>query len=163
MDWVIRPIMGRHGFTLSFNMESKDGGGAVVTGTLLHRDGHSKSASVPLALDAGAGRNNLQAMGSTLAYGKRYCAEMLLNIVRKSEDDDGVSGGKRLITADQVKELAALCEQSGRVEVTLLERMFSGLIHSFEEVEVGQSYVQVKNMLQQIIAQRAKADKGVAP
>jgi hypothetical protein len=30
-------------------------------------------------------------MGSTLSYGKRYTAEMLLNIVREGDDKDGRS------------------------------------------------------------------------
>jgi hypothetical protein len=42
-----------------------------------------------LQLDTGPGRNQNQAMGSTLSYGKRYTAEMLLNIVREGEDTDG--------------------------------------------------------------------------
>lgn len=108
MDDVLRPLMEREGFTLSFNMETKDGGGAVVCGTLLHTDGHSRTVSVPLALDAGAGRNNLQAMGSTLSYGKRYCAEMLFNIVREGADDDGKLGGTAFITAAQVAEIEQL-------------------------------------------------------
>lgn len=108
MDDVLRPLMEREGFTLSFNMETKDGGGAVVSGTLLHIDGHSRTVTVPLALDAGAGRNNLQAMGSTLSYGKRYCAEMLFNIVREGADDDGKLGGTVFITAVQVAEIEQL-------------------------------------------------------
>lgn len=107
IDKVIRPLMTEEGFTLSFDSQprSADGGGLIVTGTLLHRDGHSRSASMPLALDTGPGRNNLQAMGSTLSYGKRYVAEMLLNIVREGEDDDGFAGGSEPISAEETAEL----------------------------------------------------------
>lgn len=113
MDDVLRPLMEREGFTLSFNMETKDGGGAVVSGTLLHIEGHSRTVTVPLALDAGAGRNNLQAMGSTLSYGKRYCAEMLFNIVREGADDDGKLGGTVFISAAQVAEIEQLITSGG--------------------------------------------------
>ncbi len=108
IDRIIRPLMAEEGFTLSFDSAPRpgEGGGLVVTGTLLHRDGHSKSASMPLALDTGPGRNNLQAMGSTLSYGKRYCAEMLLNIVREGDDDDGAAGGSEPITDEECAELA---------------------------------------------------------
>lgn len=107
IDRVIRPLMTTEGFTLSFDAQPRgsDGGGLVITGTLLHRDGHSRSASMPLALDTGPGRNNLQAMGSTLSYGKRYCAEMLLNIVREGDDDDAFRGGSEPITDEEVAEL----------------------------------------------------------
>ena len=78
MDSVVAPLLRQEGFTLAFDCQAKDGGGAIITGTLLHRDGHTRSSSIPLSLDSGAGRNNLQAMGSTLSYGKRYTTEMLL-------------------------------------------------------------------------------------
>jgi len=106
MDKVIRPLMAREGFTLSFDSASRvgEGGGLVVTGTLMHKDGHSRTASMPLALDTGPGRNNLQAMGSTLSYGKRYCTEMLLNIVREGQDDDGATGEDIAMISDEQKE-----------------------------------------------------------
>jgi hypothetical protein len=108
IDTIISPLLVEKGFRLTFDSQPRqgDGGGLVVTGTLLHRDGHSRAASMPLALDTGPGRNNLQAMGSTLSYGRRYCAEMLLNIVREGDDDDGVKGGDELVTDQQVAELS---------------------------------------------------------
>lgn len=116
MDTVIRPLMRQEGFTLSFDMEHREGGGAVVVGTLLHQDGHSRSARIPLPADGGAGRNNLQAMGSTLSYGKRYCAEMLLNIVREGADDDGDKGGAEYITTAQAKEIRSALKALGADE-----------------------------------------------
>lgn len=92
MDKVIRPLMAEEGFVLSFDSVPDERGVMItVTGTLLHRDGHHRCASMLLQLDSGPGRNNLQAMGSTLSYGKRYTAEMLLNIVREGDDKDGRS------------------------------------------------------------------------
>jgi hypothetical protein len=88
MDKVIRPLMAEEGFVLTFDSTPQQGG-CIVTGTLLHRDGHSRTSSMFLSLDTGPGRNDLQAMGSTISYGKRYAAEMLLNIVREGADNDG--------------------------------------------------------------------------
>jgi len=106
IDKIIGPLLHEHGFRLTFDSQPRpgDGGGLIITGTLLHRDGHSRSASMPLPLDSGQGRNNLQANGSTLSYGKRYCAEMLLNIVREGEDNDG-AGSTEPIDAESVKRL----------------------------------------------------------
>lgn len=108
IDEVIRPHLIGNGFTLGFTTTDRqgDGGGMVVTGTLRHRDGHSVSATMALPLDTGPGRNNLQARGSSLSYGRRYVAEMLLNIVREGDDDDGVAGGDEPITDQQVAELS---------------------------------------------------------
>jgi hypothetical protein len=143
MDDVLRPLMEREGFTLSFNMETKDGGGAVVSGTLLHIDGHSRTVTVPLALDAGAGRNNLQAMGSTLSYGKRYCAEMLFNIVREGADDDGKLGGTEFITAAQAAEIEALLADGGPPRDPFLEWIGAVRVENIQAAD----YAKVVNSL----------------
>lgn len=156
MDKVLRPIMERHGFTLRFDMAMREGGGAVITGTLLHIAGHSASASIPLALDSGPGRNNLQAMGSTMSYGRRYVAEMLFNIVRKGDDDDGVSGGKRFISRADADLLRGLCREAKRQEGPFLDRLFGGQVHSFDEIEAGPGFIAAKNTLEQVIAVQKK-------
>ena len=115
MDKVIRPLLAKHGFTLSFDSEAIEGG-LLVRGELMHRGGHVRRASMPLPFDTGPGRNQLQARGSTLAYGKRYCAEMLLNIVREGDDDDGTKGGTRFATDDEVAELQTLIKETGTNE-----------------------------------------------
>jgi hypothetical protein len=158
VDTVIRPIMTREGFTLSFDSEPRpgEGGGLIVTGKLMHRDGHVRTASIPLALDTGPGRNNLQAQGSTLSYGKRYCAEMLLNIVREGEDDDGKRGSTKFITPEQVEELVALCKQAKRQEMQIVERLSQGTLHAFHEIEVGPFFLAVKGTLEGIIHQQSR-------
>lgn len=88
MDRVIRPMMAEEGFSFNFTSEEKSSGHYVITGKLRHRDGHTETAQVVLPPNSGPGRNELQAMGGTLSYGKRYCAEMLLNIVREGDDTD---------------------------------------------------------------------------
>lgn len=123
MDEVIRPLLKAEGFTISFDSQPREGGGLIVTGHLLHRSGHSQTATIPLPLDIGPGRNNLQAVGSTLAYAKRYLVEMLLNLVRKSDDDDGNKGGVSYITPEQCEELQALIRETGTDEKRFLATM----------------------------------------
>lgn len=155
---IIEPMLEQEGFRLVFDSQPRagDGGGLIVTGTLLHRDGHSRSASMPLSLDTGPGRNNLQAMGSTLSYGKRYTAEMLLNVVREGQDDDGKTGGQRFITQEQADELRSLCKDVKRVEGQFLDQQFAGSVRSFEEIEVGQGYLAARATLH---ALKRRADK----
>lgn len=88
MDRILRPLLAEEGFALSFTSQTLSGGLYEITGTLLHRDGHFIKSSVALPPNTGPGRNELQAMGGALAYGKRYCAEMLCNIVREGQDTD---------------------------------------------------------------------------
>ena len=147
MARIIEPLMGEEGFTLSFNTKPRagDGGGATIVGTLTHIQGHGEEAEIPLPLDSGAGRNNLQAMGSTISYGKRYVAEMLLNIVRKGEDDDGVAGGTRYITDEQKGELVSLIQETNTDTVNFL-RTFGIETGGIDALEVG-AFMAAKNML----------------
>lgn len=118
MDRVLRPLMAEHGIRLSFTTQQREGGGAVVIATATHNNGKSTSAEIPLPLDTGPGRNNLQAMGSTISYGKRYGAEMLFNIVRVDapEEDDGMSFGADTISHEQFAELLSMMPDAGTTE-----------------------------------------------
>jgi len=93
IDAAIRPLLLGEGFTLSYssNPRTTDGGGMVVKGYLTHSAGHVRTAEIALALDNSGGKNNLQGMGSTFSYGKKYVAVMLLNLIFEDEDDDGRS------------------------------------------------------------------------
>lgn len=99
IDDMIRPIMTRYGFSVTYDRVPRqaDGGGFVVTGTLWHRGGHSITASFPLPLDSGPGRGNLQAAGSTDTYGQKYILIGFFRIVRKGSDDDGAMAGIRTL------------------------------------------------------------------
>jgi len=131
---IIQPLMDREGFTISFDTEerSREGGGSVVIGTLTHIDGHSKTARFSLPLDSGPGRNSLQAAGSTLSYGKRYVTELLLNIVRRGEDDDAHTAGIRYITVDQKNELIALMQETKTDTKAYLRHLG---VNSLDEIE----------------------------
>jgi hypothetical protein len=107
IDAAIRPILDAEGFALSFDTEQRigDGGGLIVTATLLHTAGHSRSASIPVPLDTSGAKNNIQGYGSALSYGRRYALCAVLNIVTEGEDDDGQRGGMEFIDAQAVKQL----------------------------------------------------------
>lgn len=139
VDAIIRPLLKKCGFSLTFNSTQKqgDGGGALVTGTLLHIGGHSKSASIPLALDSSGGKNNIQGMGSTLSYGKRYTTFMLLNIVTEGEDDDGVRGGMVFINDDEAAEVNKLIDDTGTNRDRFLESLKLANVSNIQKGELG--------------------------
>lgn len=111
IDKAVRPLLEAEGFSLSFDTVMKDGGGVVMTGTLAHKSGHKRCASLPLALDVSGGKNNIQAMGSTTSYGRRYTMCMLLNIVTVGEDDDATSA--EFVTHEQAVEIDVLARKVG--------------------------------------------------
>ncbi|WP_183750833.1 ERF family protein [Pseudochelatococcus contaminans] len=101
-DGII-PIISRHGFGLSFKI-AQNNNTVTVTATLLHNGGHKDSTDFVTAPDKGPGRNDIQAIGSAISYGKRYAACALLNIRVAGEDDDGRKAG---LTGDDVKPISA--------------------------------------------------------
>lgn len=157
IDTVIRPILQREGFSLSFDSAQRqgEGGGIVVTGKLSHIGGACRTASIPVPLDTSGGKNNIQGYGSAMSYGRRYTATALLNIVTEGEDDSGVRGGMRFISETDADELRDLMKRAGRQEGSFLDRLFGGSVRSIEEIEVGSGHLAAKSTLQAIIKQQA--------
>jgi hypothetical protein len=120
----IRPCLQRHGFALSFRTGTNAEGKIIVTGMLSHREGHAEETTVTLMHDSSGSKNAVQAVGSSLSYGKRYAAGLLLNITSRGEDDDGHEAGKPeappTITAEQVDHLRDLIQAEGRNEKRFL-------------------------------------------
>jgi hypothetical protein len=124
MDIVIRPLLAKHGFALSFT--SRDDKDAVtITGTLSGW-GWERNSTYTLPPDAGPGRNALQARGSSRRYAKRYITDDLCNVVRKGKDDDARGAMEALIDAAQVKMLETLIKRTETNEATFLKVMVTG-------------------------------------
>lgn len=107
---TVKPKLAEHGFSLTFRT-SHEGAAIRVVGVLGHRDGHQEETSLPLPADATGNKNNVQAWGSSISYGKRYVAMSLLGIATQ-DDDDGNKAGNGIITEDQIKELHALIKDA---------------------------------------------------
>jgi len=86
---VLRPILVRHGFGLSFRTEWPDPSTIKVIGLLTHRDGHERTSEFLAAADTSGSKNAIQARGSAVSYGRRYTTKDLLNITTRGADDDG--------------------------------------------------------------------------
>lgn len=111
----IAPVLAAHGFALTFKVNRADGM-VSVTGFLFHEQGHSEETTLDLPVDTGPGRNAVQAVGSSVSYGKRYVAGALLNFVsRDMPDDDGNTStdAPAFITDEQVVQLRELLDAKG--------------------------------------------------
>ena len=114
IDTAIRPLLTEEGLSLSFTAQPSPSG-VLMTCTISHIQGHSKSSQMQLPPDAGSGRNALQAIGSSHSYGKRYLTLDMLNIITEGEDSDG--GKAYPLTADQlnnVRSMVDACELKGQ-------------------------------------------------
>lgn len=105
---VVKPIMQRYGFAVSFKVEHAQAG-ISVTGVLMHKAGHREETTMLLPSDTSGSKNAVQAVGSSVSYGKRYVMSALLNITTRGEDDDGLAAVPVAnITAAQATAINAL-------------------------------------------------------
>ncbi len=110
---AIKPVLSKHGFGLSFRSACVDTG-IQITAVLAHCDGHSEETSYTFPADTSGSKNAIQAVGSSMSYGKRYTASAILNLVSHGEDDDGsaaANGGP--ISDEQFAKLNAEAERVG--------------------------------------------------
>lgn len=89
---AIRPLLHKHGFSLSFRTGLTNDGRVSVTAVLLHCEGHREETTMVLGHDSSGSKNAVQAIGSSTSYGKRYATAALLNLTSRDmleHDDDG--------------------------------------------------------------------------
>ncbi len=129
IDATVRPMCAEEGFSFTFDSKRADGG-IEFTCDMHHRDGHTERKAIVLPVDNGAGRNSVQAVGSTTSYARRYLLSMHLNLVTRDEDDDG-KGGREPITPEQVIELKTKLSDVGGNEARFLNWIAAA---TFEEI-----------------------------
>jgi hypothetical protein len=113
---AIRPLLQEEGFALTFRIHRNDAM-VSVTGVLSHRDGHSEETTIDLPADGSGSKNAVQAVGSSISYGKRYAAIALLNITSRApldgDDNGNAAGAAHWITEHQAADLVALMDEVG--------------------------------------------------
>lgn len=91
---VIKPIIAAHGFAIRHRTEWPAERGVIrIVGILSHEQGHSEESSFEAPMDRSEFRTDIQSMGSTVSYGRRYTTLDLLNIATRRADDDGHKSG----------------------------------------------------------------------
>ena len=116
--YVLRPLLRKHLFSLSFRTGLSADGRITVTGVLA-RSGHREETTITLQHDSTGSKNPVQAVGSTNSYGKRYTAFLLLNIVSRGEDDDGAGIRSRTVELISEEQLAELLKLAGEAHADL--------------------------------------------
>lgn len=119
----IRPVLAEYGFALSFRTRV-EGSTIIVTGILAHAEGHETTTELPVPADTSGAKNAVQAIGSSVSYGKRYVASALLNLAAKGEDDDARGAGGYASDA-QIAEITNLVEETKTADAKIFE--FAGV------------------------------------
>lgn len=118
IDEVVRPIYQKHGFSVRYKTGTASDGKPIVYCIISHRGGHAEKDELTLPLDTSGSKNNLQAMGSTISYAKRYMIENAFNIIREGADDDAKTSFP--ITPEQAKQISDLVKETKSDEAKFL-------------------------------------------
>ena len=110
---AVGPNLAKHSLTYSWKTEQGDGGVIRVTCILTHVLGHSEQVTLSGSPDQSGGKNNIQAVGSTVTYLQRYTLLSILGMATTEQDDDGQAASRDPISPEQKDELIALIEDVG--------------------------------------------------
>lgn len=91
---AVKPILAEHGFAMRHRTEWPKDGIIRIVGILSHEEGHSEESAFEAPMDRSEYRTDIQSMGSTVSYGRRYTTLDLLNISTRAQDDDGQRAGR---------------------------------------------------------------------
>lgn len=125
---AVKPIIAKHGlfitFATDFQQEAKH---VLVIAKITHKAGHSENTQMRFPFDPSGSKNEIQATGSAISYGKRYTMCALLNISTHDEDDDGFIDVKTIGTKE-------------------IERINNGLDKSGIKLEILCEYMEVEKL-----------------
>ena len=93
IDKHLRPLLAEEAMDLSYSAEPGEGGDILIRGRLKHLPGgHYEDFFMPAPPDTTGGKSNVQAVGSTNSFLRRYVVCNIFNIVVVGDDDDGNGG-----------------------------------------------------------------------
>jgi hypothetical protein len=93
IDKHLRPLLAEEHMDLSYSDEPREGAGILIRGRLKHLPGgHYEDSFMPAPPDTTGGKSDVQAVGSTNSFLRRYIACNIFNIVVVGDDDDGTGG-----------------------------------------------------------------------
>lgn len=142
---TLKPIMQQHGFAITFKVENADKM-IKVTGILMHRGGHREETTMSLPVDIGKGRNDVQAVGSSTTYGKRYVMCALLNITTgEARDDDGLGATGNDGVDLQAQVVAEILERVGETSTAdELKEVWQAAVKVLQDARDKPGYEAVK-------------------
>jgi hypothetical protein len=110
IDRHLRPLLAEEDMDLSFSDEAQERGDILIRGRLKHLPGgHYEDSFMPAPPDTTGGKSNVQAVGSTNSFLRRYIACNIFNIVVVGDDDDGTGG---TIDSAQTKTILDLIKRA---------------------------------------------------
>jgi len=159
IDKHLRPLLAQEDMDLSYSDEPRGGGEILIRGRLKHLPGgHYEDSFMPAPLDTTGGKSNVQAVGSTNSYLRRYVACNIFNIVVVGDDDDGTGG---TIDEAQAKTILDLIKKA-KVGTKFLKYMKAQSIAEAGSLEAAVATIAVRDYRKAITTLEEQIVKGEA-
>jgi len=162
IDKHLRPLLAEEEMDLSYSDEPCEGGGILVRGRLKHLpSGHYEDSFMPAPPDTTGGKSNVQAVGSTNSFLRRYVACNIFNIVVVGDDDDGNGG---TIDEAQAKTIVELIKKA-KVGPKFLKYMRAQSVEETGSLEAAVATIAARDYRKAVSTleeQIAKAEAGHA-
>ncbi|WP_208442234.1 ERF family protein [Bartonella raoultii] len=116
---AIKEPLAKHHFALFSCIKNQISNSITVEMILTHASGNKISTEGTFPIDGQGSKNNIQSVGSTITYARRYLLGMLLNVASKGDDTDGNKPIKKP-SPQQINEIKNLIEETETNEDDLL-------------------------------------------
>ncbi len=142
---VVDPIIGKNG--LSYRWEQNQENDKIkVTCVVSHVNGHEERTSLSAGADVSGKKNNIQAIGSTVSYLKKYTLEGIFGLSSDIDDDGKGSitqgdGTKPFLKDDLVKTVMAKIKNN---EINGIEDITKHFSLSAEQKKLFSSIIKAK-------------------
>ena len=162
IDKHLRPLLVEEDMDLSYSDEPREDGGILIRGRLKHLpSGHFEDSFMPAPLDTTGGKSDVQAVGSTNSFLRRYVACNIFNIVVVGDDDDGAGG---TIDEGQTKTILDLIKKA-KVGAKFLKYMKAQSVEEAGSLEAAVATIAARDYRKAVSTleeQIAKAEGGHA-
>ena len=120
---AIGTALSNHGLSFRWDCDQLEGGIVKVTCVMTHVQGHSECVPLQAGRDESGGKNNIQALASTVTYLQRYTLFSATGLAAKGVDDDGRgSEPAKTITTDQAIVINDLLTETKKDKMKFLEQ-----------------------------------------
>ena len=147
-------MLDENGLSFRHNIDNKENG-IEVTCIIAHESGHSEQTSVLAPPDKSGSKNDIQAIGSSITYLKRYTLESICGIVTTDDDNDGNTyrGDIAYIKEDQIETLDELSQKVDR------PRFFNWLKNKYHITGLDKVPAHLFETIKSTLEQSSKGDE----
>ncbi|WP_455480180.1 ERF family protein [Bartonella sp. B23] len=110
---AVKDTLSKYRFALFSHIKDQTHDHIIIEMTLTHPSGNKISTHGRFPIDVKGCKSNIQSIGSTITYARRYLLGMLLNVASAEEDTDGnPTEISKLASSERLKEINRLIKDT---------------------------------------------------